>query len=284
MNVELDHLNRWIGRSILREDIITPRMADNLATLFDEDAGSQPGNEAPIGIHWCLCPDLVGSSKLGTDGHPARGDFLPPVPLPRRMWAGGDLTFTGKFHVGDAVRRTSTITDIAMKAGRSGQLCFVSITHDYATAAGSVLKETQTIVFREFASPSTAEAESLPAPDRWIAVNADSVLLFRYSAATLNAHRIHYDRNYCIEVERYSGLLVHGPLQATYLLRIATEINDGFRPERFDYRGVSSLFDQQVISANGRRTAKDIDLWIADSNGKATMRATAFSSARFQEC
>lgn len=279
------HLRTWIGKERTVEDEISPRLAASLAAVLDEPVSFAPGDTAPTAIHWCLSPDIVPMSALGPDGHPARGDFLPPVPFPRRMWAGGELRFLDDLRVGDRVRRTSRIQDVSVKEGRSGALCFVAVVHAYETGRGLALEERHDIVYRTL-EPAGAKATSekpagtkpaaeAPAPaDREERVNGDPVLLMRYSAATFNGHRIHYDRAYCIEEEGYPGLVVHGPLQATLLLRLARRMNGGAYPATFAFRGVSPLFDGQAFTVKARQSAP-LSLWIENAAGRTTMTATA---------
>lgn len=275
--IDIDHLKGWIGREHESRDTITPRLANGLAAVLDEACDLKAGDPAPIGIHWCLSPEIAPMSALGPDGHPARGGFLPPVPLPRRMWAGGELAFSGTFRVGDEVRRLSRVEDVAVKEGRSGTLCFVAVRHEYRTAEGLVLRERHDIVYRALEAPAggTLPAAALPEPDETLAVEATPPLLVRYSAVTFNGHRIHYDRDYCIREEFYPGLVVHGPLQATYLLRMAHGLNGGRFPARFEFRGTAPLFDGAVFTVNGRREEGGQRLWVRSAGGAVTMQARA---------
>ena len=279
MSLDLDeaHLKTWIGAERESRDVISPRLARSLAAVLDESAPLAEGDPAPVGIHWCLSPEIAPMSGLGPDGHPARGDFLPPVPLPRRMWAGGELRFSGDFRLGDEVTRRSRVEDLRVKTGRTGTLCFVAVRHDYATPRGLALSERHDIVYRALEAPTggTPPQEPRPEPESRLSVEASPVLLMRYSAATFNGHRIHYDRDYCRSEELYPGLVVHGPLQATYLLRMAVQMRGGAYPARFAFRGTAPLFDGPAFTVNGAREGEGLKLWIADSQGAATMQATA---------
>jgi 3-methylfumaryl-CoA hydratase len=281
----IDHLRSWIGRVESADDVLTPRLANGFrATLDDKGRPAIDGDEAPVGIHWCLAPTAAPQSALGPDGHPARGDFLPPVPLERRMWAGAALTFRDSLRVGDRVQRTSTVIDVTFKEGRSGVLCFVTVEHVISTSRGQAIRERQDIVYRNGAdrtkrSRSTDSRPAPPAP-RWrTTILPDPVLLFRYSALTFNGHRIHYDRTYCIEEEGYPGLVVHGPLQATLLLRLAASAHAGRAPASFGFRAVRPLFDQSMLTLNAagepRQPAKTLQLWATDAEGDLTMTAEA---------
>ncbi|MCG8273714.1 MaoC family dehydratase N-terminal domain-containing protein [Aquamicrobium sp. NLF2-7] len=275
--LDLDHLKSWIGTTRESRDVISPRLANGLAAVLDEAPLLGEGDPAPAGIHWCLSPDIVPMSGLGPDGHPARGDFLPPVALPRRMWAGGELVFSGEFRVGDAMTRRSRIADVVLKTGRTGMLCFVTVTHDYSGPRGQVLSERQDIVYRPVRTASAGATQDIPqpSPDASHEVGASPVLLARYSAVTFNGHRIHYDRDYCQREEGYPGLVVHGPLQATYLLRLVCRMNEGRMPARFAFRSIAPLFDGGSFTVNAAASAQDHTLWVRSHTGSVTMQATA---------
>jgi 3-methylfumaryl-CoA hydratase len=279
-SVDIDHIRTWIGREQETIDVITPRLAESYNAIFNADLDNLNGDDAPTGIHWCLAPDIAPMRALGLDGHPARGGFLPPVPFPRRMWAGGQLWFSGSFRIGDEVAKRSVIEDVTQKIGRTGSLIFVTIRHDYRTARGPVLSERQDIVYREQALQPLAGAEApsapetLPAADRTDLIEATPTLLFRYSAVTFNGHRIHYDLDYVTKEEGYPGLVFHGPLQASYLLRLAVDAGGGTLPRDFSFRSVRPLFAGGQISVNSRLEDAG-SLWIADQTGQRTMTATA---------
>jgi 3-methylfumaryl-CoA hydratase len=234
----------WIGRKSESVDIVTPRLAASYRAIFGDRLAPVGADEAPLGIHWCLSPAIAPMEALGPDGHPAKNRDLPPIPQPRRMWAGGSLETLAPIRVGDTVTRISTIGSITRKEGRSGELWFVAVHHDYVTPRGTAIRERHDIVYREAAKPGTARttaSEPVPAAEpvegEWL-VETPSTLLFRYSAITFNGHRIHYDLPYVTGVEGYAGLVVHGPIQATLLLNFATA-SLGRVPERFSYRGVA---------------------------------------------
>ncbi|MGB3274115.1 MAG: MaoC family dehydratase N-terminal domain-containing protein, partial [Xanthobacteraceae bacterium] len=215
----------------------------------------------------------------GPDGHPARGGFLPPVPLPRRMWAGGQLEFIDAMRVGDEVTRTSRIGDVTEKQGSTGTLCFVTVEHTLTTPRGVAVRERQDIVYRE---PPPVGAAAVPARSAAAPTAAhsrrhlaDPVLLFRYSALTFNGHRIHYDRDYVTRIEGYPGLVVHGPLQAALLAEFASEHHGGRAPKTFAYRGVQPLFDGAAFSLNANAADGTMELWTADAADTPTMKATA---------
>ena len=270
--LDLDHLRQWIGRTEETTDVVSPRLVRGLAATLD-----RAGDAVPPAIHWCLAPAIAPEAELGPDGHPTRGGFLPPVPLPRRMWAGGVVDFADPLRLGDAVTRRSRIADVQVKEGRSGTLCFVTVEHEYTTERARALTERQDIVYREADSPTQqgGAAETRPAPTLRRVLTADAVMLFRYSALTFNGHRIHYDRSYCREVEHYPGLVVHGPLQATLLVEHAAAARGGQVPRQFSFRAVRPLFDGVEFSLNAVEENGALSLWVADGQDRATMTATA---------
>ncbi|HTB04151.1 MAG TPA: MaoC family dehydratase N-terminal domain-containing protein [Bradyrhizobium sp.] len=278
--LDIDHLRRWIGRSNQASGIVTAQIVKGLrATLFMEIGEPKVGDAAPWTVHWCLAQPVYPMSELGPDGHPTRGDFLPPVPLPRRMWAGGELEFFSALCVGDEVTRTSRIADVAMKTGSTGVLCFVSVDHLVTTPRGTALRERQDIVYRDM-SRAQPSATTKPAPAPPVATHreshmADPVLLFRYSALTFNGHRIHYDRDYVTRVEGYPGLIFHGPLQAAFLVEFGAKLHGGAAPKKFSYRGLQPLFEGSEFSVNASETPAGMELWTANSAGQPTMKGTA---------
>jgi 3-methylfumaryl-CoA hydratase len=276
---DLEHLRKWIGRSTQVSDIVTAQQVKGLrATLFLEIGEPKKGDAAPFTMHWCLAPPVFPMSEIGADGHPARGGFLPPVPLPRRMWAGGELEFFDTLRVDDEVTRTSRIADVTMKEGSTGQLCFVSVDHLVTTPRGTAIRERQDIVYRDVPTTPAAPAKAAappPAPQHRETHMADTVLLFRYSALTFNGHRIHYDRDYVTKVEGYPGLIFHGPMQAALLVEFAAKLNGGAAPKRFSYRGVQPLFEGSEFSVNANASESGMELWTANSQGQPTMKGTA---------
>jgi len=277
--LDLDHLRQWIGRSTEATDIVTAQLVKGLrATLFQDIGDPQPGDAAPFTVHWCLGQPVFAHDQLGPDGHPTRGGFLPPVPLPRRMWAGGQLEFLDSLRVGDEPKRSSRITDVTVKSGSTGQLCFVSVEHVVTTARGLAIRERQDIVYRDIGGTPAASAKPAPSPP--VAQHrethiSDPVLLFRYSALTFNGHRIHYDRDYVTKVEGYPGLIFHGPLQAAFIVELAAKLHGGIPPKTLVYRGVQPLFEGSEFSANANTTADGMELWTANADGQPTMKGTA---------
>jgi 3-methylfumaryl-CoA hydratase len=278
---DLDHLRQWIGRTTEASDTVTAQLVRGLrATLFMEIGAPKPGDAAPFTTHWCLAQPVYPMSELGPDGHPTRGGFLPPVPLPRRMWAGGELEFFDTLRVGDEATRTSRIAEVTMKTGSTGVLCFVSVDHLITTSRGTAIRERQDIVYRDIPAGTQAPAPAKPAAAAPSAQHrethmADPVLLFRYSALTFNGHRIHYDRDYVTKVEGYPGLIFHGPMQAAFLVEFAARLHGGMAPKKFSYRGVQPLFEGSEFSINANEAGDGLELWTANSDHQPTMKGTA---------
>jgi 3-methylfumaryl-CoA hydratase len=277
--LDLDHLRQWIGRTQEASDIVTAQLVKGLrATLFQEIGEPKDGDAAPFTTHWCLAQPVFPMSELGPDGHPSRGGFLPPVPLPRRMWAGGEIEFLEPLRVGDEAKRTSRIADVTLKTGSTGALCFVAVEHQITTARGIAIRERQDIVYREMstAQPASAKPASPPPAAKHRETHvSDAVLLFRYSALTFNGHRIHYDRDYVTRVEGYPGLIFHGPLQAALIVELAAKLRGGKPPKKFSYRGVQPLFEGSEFSVNANDNGEAMELWTANAEKQPTMKATA---------
>jgi 3-methylfumaryl-CoA hydratase len=277
--LDIDHLRQWIGRSTEATDIVTAQLVMGLrATLFQDVGEPKTGDAAPFTVHWCLAQPVFPMAMLGPDGHPTRGGFLPPVPLPRRMWAGGEIEFLQPLRVGDESTRTSRIADVQVKTGSTGTLCFVSVEHSISSPRGVAIRERQDIVYREMTSNAPASAKSPPPPPKAQHREAhisDPVLLFRYSALTFNGHRIHYDRDYVTKVEGYPGLIFHGPLQAAFIIEMAAKLRSGKPPKKFTYRGLQPLFEGSEFSINANETADGMELWTANAEGQPTMKGTA---------
>lgn len=278
-----DHLKDWVGRVEMRTDTAIAAPLAGLAATLDHDTPPWPGGELPPLGHWLHFLPNALQRDIGEDGHPHKGGFLPPVPLPRRMWAGSDMRFLAPIPIGAEMRRASTIQSVEHKAGRSGDMVFVSVMHEIATEAGVAIREKQDIVYREAAKPGetvppAVAAEPLPAP-RWTgSVTPDPVLLFRYSALTFNGHRIHYDRPYCRETEGYPGLVVHGPLTATLLMdlvlrNLGSDLGDR-RVAGFRFRARRPLFDTAPFTLNAAdREDGEIEGWVVGPDGQVAMTA-----------
>lgn len=281
MDELLEQMRDWVGRTERRRDVVTPRLVDAYrATVFDRRSACEAGEPVEPGLHWCLATSDAPMSELGPDGHPRKGGFLPPIPAPRRMWAGSRVTFAEPLRVGDAVERTSTIASVDRKEGRSGALWFVAVDHVHATARGPAVTERQDIVYRA-AAGGPAAPDPLPEPaasacDAALVMPASETLLFRYSALTFNTHRIHYDHPYARQVEHYAGLVVHGPLQAALLLRLAMEMRKGAPPGQFAFRGMRPLIAGGDIACRGAWIDTDTaELWTGVSREVPFMQARA---------
>lgn len=270
-----DGPERWIGLSWSRSDQVSQRLIDEFRATFPSHLG--PG-AVPPGLHWALAPDLAEPQALGRDGHPRPGLFLPALPLPRRMWAGGELVFHTPLAPGDLVTRDSTLTDITFKEGSSGRLGFVTLRHRLHVAGDLRIEERQDIVYRGDPTPGAPPAVP-PKAEAWQTAAAweltpDSVLLFRYSALTFNGHRIHYDLPYATGVEGYGGLVVHGPMQALLMLNLVTEMLSRL-PARLRYRGVSPLICGLPVRIEAQKAEDEIALRVRTAEGVLTMQATA---------
>ncbi len=279
INAQEDDGSTWIGRRIVREDALTARLAEQFrATL----AGHLAPAEVPLGLFWTLCPDALPQEDLGRDGHPQPGLILPRLPLPRRMWAGGEVMFSGTFHDGDIVQRASMVEAINFKSGSTGPLGFVSVRHYYSVAGQCRISERQDLVYRndpvpEGKAPTYPLASDLGVPLEVDSLQPDTVLLFRYSALTFNGHRVHYDHRYATKVEGYDDLLVHAPLQATLMLNLAARVL-GACPTRFTYRGVSPLTCGQPIKVEAHGAPDgSIGLRVLRDGGPVTMTGTAIA-------
>lgn len=249
----------WIGRAETTESRVAPEIAGMMHAALRDEAPAPgalaDGAPLPALWHWATYFPPVPLSGLGPDGHPAKGGFLPPIPLERRMWAGGRLTFhAARLRIGQTFSRRSEIVKIAEKEGAAGPMAFVTVAHRLETAQGLAIEEEQDVVYirmpAEFRPP-----KPIPSPRgaAWTeTVDCSPVRLFRYSAATYNGHRIHYDRTYAAEVEKYPGLVVHGPLQATLLLEAALRRRpgglDGQPPRKVSQRGVRPMFDTHPLT------------------------------------
>jgi len=271
-----DDFSAWVGKCETIVDVLDPARTNALRVALGETAQLVKGDILPPLHHWLYFWNVQPTASLGADGHPAKGGFLPPVPLPRRMWAGGRVSFAAPLCVGDRVEKRSTILMVETKTGKSGTLVFVTLEHRLTGPEGEAIVEEQDIVYREAAATATGmPAMGTPVPiAAWHAqLTPDPVLLFRYSALTMNGHRIHYDRCYAMDEEAYPALVVHGPLQATLLAAMAHE-RLGRPLARFDFRGQSPAFDGVALHVCGELDEKGARLWTAQG-GATCMAATA---------
>ncbi|WP_233810511.1 FAS1-like dehydratase domain-containing protein [Paraburkholderia sp. HP33-1] len=282
MVMDIAYLQQWTGHTEeVRDQITFTPMAALGAMLDRSDPPPTPGIDLPPLWHWLYFLPVHRQSVVGTDGHPKRGGFLPPVDLPRRMWAGGQLEFVRPLKAGNAVTRLSSIESVTHKQGRTGDLVFVKVKHEVSDANGLAIVERQDIVYRDHPAASEKVADSLAAPagGQWAReINPDPVLLFRYSALTLNGHRIHYDRPYATGEEEYEGLVVHGPLLATLLLESVRSELPGAKVGAFSFRAIKPVLDTSPFYVCGKRDQSDpskVSLWIAGSDGSLRMDASA---------
>jgi 3-methylfumaryl-CoA hydratase len=265
----------WIGRTESIESDITAWPLAALSATLDREPPTSP--IVPPLWHWLYFLPTHRQSELGVEGHAELGTFLPPVTLPRRMWAGGRLEFVDPLRVRDKAIRESRIADIKEKQGRTGPLFFVVVRHEIRTSRGLALAEEHDIVYRDHApAGETPAAPEAPSDAAWHrTIHPNDVLLFRYSALTFNSHRIHYDRRYCLETEHYPGLVVHGPLIATLLLDLAREHAPDFQVKRFNFRAVSPLFDTEPFVICGKPEGNTLQLWACTASGRLAMQAEA---------
>jgi 3-methylfumaryl-CoA hydratase len=278
--LSIDAWREWIGRTAIADDVVAPAQARALAATLDRESEFEPGDPLPPPWHWLYFLSMSPLSDTGPDGHPKRGGFLPPVPLPRRMWAGSRMKFFAPLWVGDAVHRVSTIAGVSTKEGRSGPLVFVNVRHEIANARGPLLVDLHDIVYRDLPQPgeSAPPPKMAPSDHAWIReIRPDPVLLFRYSALTFNSHRIHYDHPYVTAVEGYPGLVVHGPLLATLLLDLLLRHRPQVSVTRFEFRAIRPVFDTAPFTVCGRPEADGhvVALWVKDADGRLCMEATA---------
>ena len=244
--IPIDHLRTWIGKKDHQTDIITPEVVKRFnATLGGH---TEFNSELPLGIHWCLAQPNVVRAGLGDDGHPIKGGFMPPVPLPRRMWASSKIQFNESLKVGLNVEKVSTIADVVFKKGKaSGPLVFVHVDHEYSQESKTCIEDRQIVVYRQPSAFKQTEPGKPQNPSCFKSIVPDSTLLFRYSALTFNGHRIHYDQNYTKDVEGYPGLVVHGPLIATLLMNMAQARHLNKTLYKFEFRGTAPTFVDQTL-------------------------------------
>jgi len=278
MIVDIDALRAWIGRTELSSDEVTAVPTAALSATLDREPPSY-GDPLPPCWHWLYFLPIHRQSELDQDGHRRRGAYLPPVPLARRMWAGSRLEFYRPLRVGDRAARVSLISDVSCKQRQAGPLVFVTVRHQVSNTEGLALTEDQDLVFLEnpkghnlAPAPKTA-----PTDFEWQRnICPDPIMLFRYSALTFNAHRIHYDRRYAMEVEGYPGLVVHGPLIATLLLELLHRNLPDSVVSRITFRSIRPLFDTAGFSVCGRLVGqKTAELWAHDAENFLAMQANA---------
>lgn len=276
---DIAHLQQWLGRSISTTADLTPAQANLMNATLDRPPTLTAGDPLPPAWHWLYFHEPIPASAIGPDGHAELGDFMPPVPLPRRMWAGGKLNFHEPLVLGEAAAKQSTVTAIEPKTGRSGALFFVTLTHELTQNGTLCLSEEQTLVYREPSQPEAPPAAPKPAADLSTphfsaSYTPTPILLFRYSALTFNSHRIHYDVDFCRTIEGYPDLVIHGPLIATLILDLFWRNFNHTYPKTFAYRAQTPLFHPHPFTVNGLRHSTNGRGWATDHNGRLAMNAT----------
>jgi 3-methylfumaryl-CoA hydratase len=277
--VGTEELQSWVGRVQSAEDIAAQGPLAGLSGLLDHVVPPWMANELPPLAHWLYFVPRERQSLLDGDGHPKRGDFWPPVELPRRMWVGSRVEFKARIEIGAALRRRSTLTNVAAKTGRTGPMVFVTVKHEISSGNTPAVIEEQDIVYRSAAVPGDIGTAALGrrmtcAPHATRSVIPDPVLLFRFSALTFNAHRIHYDRDYARQNEGYPGLVVHGPLIATLLMDHFLRRCPASAVRAFAFRAERPLFDSSPMELCLAQNESGAELWANDSTGAVAMSAT----------
>lgn len=276
--MDIEHLKQWVGRERTVVDGLPEGPARALAATLDRSSAPIEGDALPPGWQWLYFTDTPMASELGEDGHPRLGGFLPPVPLPRRMWAAGSARMERPLRIGSPARRLSRVQSVEAKSGRSGALVFVTLEHVYLQDGERCLIEEQDLVYREMPGAARSQPPGVPgaaAVDWESTVVPDPVLLFRYSALTFNGHRIHYDRPYAVEKEGYRGLVVQSPLLATLLLELVHRNMPDVQVRSFRFRALRPTFDTHPFVLRARRDGSKLVLWSADSDDFTCVSAEA---------
>ena len=277
--VDIDHLRKWIGKIDNVTDYVTPIVEQRYRATLNMDIGNpKDGDPVTSGLHWMLGWNLVKNDELGVDSHPALGEFLPPVPLPRRMWAGSEIKVLKPIRVGDKVIKQSTVADIQVKEGRTGLLCFVTAEYNFLVNDEVTINEKHNIVYRDISKSGGGSGYSKEIPERADLsekIFMHPTILFRYSAIGFVGHRIHYDHPYTVNEENYPGLIVHGPLQATYLLRAAEKLM-GKQVKSFTHKVMAPVFaNSEYMVGVDKMDDGSVSCWGATKEFGVTMRAEA---------
>ena len=277
--VDIDHLRKWIGKIDNVTDYVTPIVEQRYRATLNMDIGNpKDGEPVTSGLHWMLGWNLVKNDELGVDSHPALGEFLPPVPLPRRMWAGSEIKVLKPIRVGDKVVKQSTVADIQVKEGRTGLLCFVTAEYNFLVNDKVTINEKHNIVYRDISKSGGGSGYSKEIPERADLsekIFMHPTILFRYSAIGFVGHRIHYDHPYTVNEENYPGLIVHGPLQATYLLRAAEKLM-GKQVKSFTHKVMAPVFaNSEYMVGVDKMDDGSVSCWGATKEFGVTMRAEA---------
>ena len=277
--VDIDHLRKWIGKIDNVTDYVTPIVEQRYRATLNMDIGNpKDGDPVTSGLHWMLGWNLVKNDELGVDSHPALGEFLPPVPLPRRMWAGSEIKVLKPIRVGDKVIKQSTVADIQVKEGRTGLLCFVTAEYNFLVNDEVTINEKHNIVYRDISKSGGGSGYSKEIPEKADLsekIFMHPTILFRYSAIGFVGHRIHYDHPYTVNEENYPGLIVHGPLQATYLLRAAEKLM-GKQVKSFTHKVMAPVFaNSEYMVGVDKMDDGSVSCWGATKEFGVTMRAEA---------
>lgn len=278
--MDIADYDAWRGRTETLTERLDAWPVRGLRALLNQAPEAPEGTPAPALSQWLWFAPMVPQSQIDTDGHPRRGGFLPPVALPRRMWAGSDIVLHRPLTIGETVEKTMTIADIALKEGSTGPLVFVRVANAYRRPANgeTLLEETQTLVYRNPPAPGEPAPKPKPAPQSAAfstGVTVGAAMMFRYSAVTFNAHRIHYDADYTRDIEGYPGTLVQGQLGATLMMHELLGQTGGRSPRTFSFRGVQPIHADEVIHVEGTRSGDGWDLWLRDSAGFLRMSGRA---------
>ena len=269
-------LQDWIGRLFVFRDTADLRRATALqATLETPEEPLAEGDALPELWHWAYFWEIASQSGVSSDGHAARGRFLPPIELPRRMWAGSRLTWLRPIRIGLELTKQSEVVAIEQKEGRSGRLAFVTLRHIVSDPAGPLLEEEHDIVYREAAAAGEGWRPGAPSEQEAVwsrEIQPDPLLLFRYSALTFNGHRIHYDRPYATDVEGYPGLIVHGPLLATCMVDLARREAPDRRIAAFRFRALAPVFDTAPFVVCGAPDETGAELWVEGPDRRLCMQ------------
>ena len=280
MNINVNELKSWIGNDEIAFDEVSQSLEARFRATLDEDPGNpQKGEIASSGLHWALAPAVVKSSLLGKDSHPKKGEFLPPVPLPRRMWAGCRTHFLKPLKIGDLVKKRSSVVDINLKDGKSGLLCFVTANYEFFVDDQLMIKEDHDLVYRDYSKEEKTILVKNDLPfiksDYEEKIFGHPTMLFRYSAITFNGHRIHYDYPYSTEEEGYKDLVFHGPLQATLMLRAAEKYKKA-KVKSFSHRGVAPVYANDDLIINIENKPNDsLNCFTSTKDAGMTMKAEA---------
>jgi 3-methylfumaryl-CoA hydratase len=274
--VKMTEWDAWIGRSETSHDVVSDALIMRFRATFDS---AETGPIAPQGLHWCLCVPDTPTTDLDDDGHPKRGGFFPPIPLPRRMWASSKVQFHAPIVAGMAVTRHSTISNITEKMGNSGHLIFVTIDHSWSAAGAYLVTEQQSLVYRGATTSRiqrSLNSDVTLDPACWHrSLIPSEAMLFRFSAITFNTHRIHYDHPYAQQVEGYPALVVHGPLMASLLLDHAAREIGSNRLKSFEFRGLAPAFAGDPLHLSGQQNDDKLALQVIGNDGRTVMEAQA---------